>query len=82
MADLVQVVDDWMKFKNQPKQLQDTNDIFFNEVTFINRRTHTVYAHCRNCNSDITYSDKDFDNYEILVCPKCQVEFYANPFSK
>lgn len=82
MADLVQVVDEWMKFRNQPKPLQDENGIFINEVTFINRNNHTVYAHCRNCNSDITYSDRDYDNYEILVCPHCQMEFYANPITK
>ena len=79
------MVDEWMQFKNQklnsPKDSEE-DDIIMNEVTFVDRKNNTVYSRCHNCKSDIEYSIEDFDNRKTLCCPNCDIEFYANPFSK
>lgn len=82
MADLVQVVDDWIKFKNQSVKTDIKDEIPINKVTMIDRTNHAVYTTCVNCNFGITYSDKEYDNKTILTCPKCKHEFYANPITK
>lgn len=87
MADLVQVVDEYMQFKNQEnlhdKEKKDNKpEPITNIVTFVDRKKGMVHATCKNCNTEIEYVLACFDNKDILHCPQCNIEFYANPFSK